>query len=355
MYQAGQAVQFRHTDEDSLATFLQTLQSEITVECGPTTNGVSRSAEAALLAVDTAPVAEAESTVNAQVNAPRADALPVPDGFRTAKRKGGKVRLEQDDAIETIRLQQGGPVEDQRPAKAPTPSVGKTSSMGANTNLDAPVMHRLRNRKAATKRGEKAPRMQTFNQFKRAIARGRFAALSDPSPEGSELDSEEEDAEAPYAYTDAPRLSVTEDTRTQIEKVTNTSADPMGIGHTETGNGAQNSQGSPTEALQLPGPANTGSIVTEISEMDVDAVENSDQESELSGYVGSSAPSCTQSPAPTPGSEVAYSIDLEAEAARERQLQEPDSIGGSALPAAATLGDTQGDISQTPAHSLSQD
>ncbi|KAE9282561.1 hypothetical protein PF008_g27614 [Phytophthora fragariae] len=105
MYQAGQAVQFRHTDEDSLATFLQTLQSEITVECGPTTNGVSRSAEAILLAVDTAPVAEAESTVNAQVNAPRADALPVPDGFRTAKRKGGKVRLEQDDAIETIRLQ----------------------------------------------------------------------------------------------------------------------------------------------------------------------------------------------------------------------------------------------------------
>ncbi|KAE9172984.1 hypothetical protein PF004_g27113 [Phytophthora fragariae] len=197
--------------------------------------------------------------------------------------------------------------------------------------------------------------MQTFNQFKRAIARGRFAALSDPSPEGSELDSEEEEAEAPYAYTDAPRLSVTEDTRTQIEEVTNTSADPMGIGHTETGNGAQNSQGSPTEALQLPGPANTGSIITEISEMDVNAVENSDQESELSGYVGSSAPSCTQSPAPTPGSEVAYSIDLEAEAARERQLQEPDSIGGTALPAAATLGDTQGDISQTPAHSLSQD
>ncbi|KAE8990196.1 hypothetical protein PF011_g18447 [Phytophthora fragariae] len=76
-----------------------------------------------------------------------------------------------------------------------------------------------------------------------------------------------------------------------------------------------------TESCLSPGQASDGCVTEEAAEADIvmtseaesaqgtaDADMLNDVDSELSGYVGSSAPSHTQSPAPTPGSEYAYSL-----------------------------------------------
>ncbi|KAE9266537.1 hypothetical protein PR003_g32091, partial [Phytophthora rubi] len=82
-----------------------------------------------------------------------------------------------------------------------------------------------------------------------------------------------------------------------------------------------------------------------------------DWASDNSGYVGSSAPSCTQSPAPTPGSEFPYSIDSDLEAAKD--LGDYATADGQASPSQAAAstgldGDREDEQQSTP-HSLSQD
>ncbi|KAE8961489.1 hypothetical protein PF011_g29731 [Phytophthora fragariae] len=140
--------------------------------------------------------------------------------------------------------------------------------------------------------------------FQRTRAQGQFEALADSD------NGESEDEEAPYAY----------------EAAIDSSMDA-----TNHDNVAPRGPSTPTAPTRVEGPAidllirptrhedprlsdaekveKSGGITITNTCDGEDADMASDTSSVLSGYVGSSAPSCTPSPASLPGYEFPYSLD----------------------------------------------
>ncbi|KAE9011026.1 hypothetical protein PF002_g16297 [Phytophthora fragariae] len=147
-------------------------------------DGGVQTATATLLTINANPVLAAPLTGPVQVVAPTPDALPTPDEYRTATRKGGKGRLEPNGPAAPTSSSQGG--QSKQPCKE---NKGGTP------------------RQAGNNRGGQYVCPRAYNLFKKKLAQGRYAALADSDPDDVESDSEEEEAEAPYACTDAPNLA----------------------------------------------------------------------------------------------------------------------------------------------------
>ncbi|KAE8974672.1 hypothetical protein PF007_g11882 [Phytophthora fragariae] len=163
-------------------------------------------------------------------------------------------------------------------------------------------------KKSHPKAKAKGPKFATFQRY-RAI--GRFAALDDDEEEEiSDYECTSERDEAPYAYEqeeqkdagavvgppkDSTRAETAEGNTTRCSTPGETSS-PYGEGPSVPRRSADTARKAEEERESSP---------LEGGDEDMKSNEGSD----ASGYVGSSAPSCTQSPAPTPGSEFPYSLD----------------------------------------------
>jgi hypothetical protein len=171
---------------------------------------------------------------------------------------------------------------------------------------------------------KKLTNTQGYASFNRERARGRFAELEAKSDSEGEDSEAADDDEAPYAYGDdhTPRPQAEDQTR---------------------------KAGS---AVVIASPCATPTAVT----MDVD----SDSASSMSGYVGSSAPSQTESFASTPGSDFPFSIASTPDYPGEAQADSPrqgasNSRSDTRAEAGGRLGTagTEGQGDEQP--SLSQD
>ncbi|KAE9008704.1 hypothetical protein PR003_g16147 [Phytophthora rubi] len=170
-------------------------------------DGGVQTATATLLTTNANPVLAAPLTGPVQVVAPTPDALPTPDGYRTATRKGGKGRLEPNGPAAPTSSSVGGSTASVGKTTETARSTAKPTAGGGQSKQPCKENKGGTPRQAGNNRGGQYVCPRAYNLFKKKLAQGRYAALADSDPEDFESDSEEEKAEAPYAYTDAPNLA----------------------------------------------------------------------------------------------------------------------------------------------------
>ncbi|KAE8979105.1 hypothetical protein PR002_g24508 [Phytophthora rubi] len=323
-YSVGTAVQYKHSDGDSLISFLDTLQRELTGAETTTDTGKDPSESATLLETE---VEEPKTpTIDRELDGACPREAPPPQGgdhepadeYQKVTHRG---RDRQNDSP--------GGTENPRPALtgpgATTQAPLVNSVLGGHNRAEAAVIpnrpyadRRTRtsampgaqwgHKKSHPKAKAKGPKFATFQRY-RAI--GRFAALDDDEEEEiSDYECTSERDEAPYAYEqeeqkdagavvgppkDSTRAETAEGNTTRCSTPGETSS-PYGEGPSVPRRSADTERKAEEERESSP---------LEGGDEDMKSNEGSD----ASGYVGSSAPSCTQSPAPTPGSEFPYSLD----------------------------------------------
>ncbi|KAE8913039.1 hypothetical protein PF005_g12299 [Phytophthora fragariae] len=195
----------------------------------------------------------------------------------------------------------------------------------------------------------------TFAQFKQDRELGRFAALAQSDDEESVMCSDSEDEEAPYAYTASSERAEgrpVHETEASRNPPVNPPAQVAAGAEPSTGILSGDRQDADMHLLSSSYPI-SGCPANEGSEVDADM--GSDSSSVLSGYVGSSAPSCTPSPAPTPGSEFPFSLASEPNTQESVPSPSPATTGTTTSGVAghdAELLPEQGDDSQS---TMSQD
>ncbi|KAE8990026.1 hypothetical protein PR002_g21270 [Phytophthora rubi] len=326
------------------------------------------------------PQQQAQSGAPVVVNAVRSvsastSASADADGFKVARRKGGRSRKSGTDPTGHVLPQTGPPQERRASGGSLQPTAQDVDMRTQNGTMLPPVLHPV-TLKGATHAGGGSSRpakqtRQSFAKFKRDKALGRFEVLADDADADSDEDSDEGQEEAPYAYSGSPQ------TRVATPQVT--AADPKGVrvqlqGVPEAPTSAQsgNSKGqaaAPTllsAAVQERTSGPSGVSVTGPSEdidinaeMDTDADMLSDEVSVVSGYVGSSAPSSTQSPALTPGSEFPFSLDSDLNGdmlhhtGQDLDDAAPDGDQERSTDASVLYGESETPMDTTP--SLSQD
>ncbi|KAE8980760.1 hypothetical protein PR001_g24195, partial [Phytophthora rubi] len=323
-YSVGTAVQYKHSDGDSLISFLDTLQRELTGAETTTDTGKDPSESATLLETE---VEEPKTpTIDRELDGACPREAPPPQGgdhepadeYQKVTHRG---RDRQNDSP--------GGTENPRPALtgpgATTQAPLVNSVLGGHNRAEAAVIpnrpyadRRTRtsampgaqwgHKKSHPKAKAKGPKFATFQRY-RAI--GRFAAVDDDEEEEiSDYECTSERDEAPYAYEqeeqkdagavvgppkDSTRAETAEGNTTRCSTPGETSS-PYGEGPSVPRRSADTARKAEEERESSP---------LEGGDEDMKSNEGSD----ASGYVGSSAPSCTQSPAPTPGSEFPYSLD----------------------------------------------
>ncbi|KAE9007060.1 hypothetical protein PR001_g17058 [Phytophthora rubi] len=310
----GEEMQYKHSDADSLDSFLRELRRAVSTSATPPGDGLEGTVAASLSITlddasgstpgqDAQPAGAHPSTRHAHPTGSISLATSSGDGFQTAHRKGGKVRVANAKAAVT----------DPTP---PVTTTAKGATMGGTCKQDGgpaagkkrvtPAAAGARAKHPGPRKSGKALTGQTFTQFQTERAMGRYAVLADQAEDCSDVDSEEEKAEAPYAYTQSPRQ------RQASQGV----AAPLRNGRqgaTPVRMDASPANGSTTLEEPVAAPTSTDtSATTDLGrsgsasdtemerEMQEDTDMDEDLDSVLSGYVGSSAPSTTQSPAPPP-------------------------------------------------------
>ncbi|KAE8879708.1 hypothetical protein PF005_g22588 [Phytophthora fragariae] len=347
-YQVGAAVLYKHSDGDSLASFLETLQGEVTDELA-TSPRSARLEKQDVHSVEGAPVATTEiadratrrdDSIGAQTK-PRSSSGPSEathlqhQDYEVAKSKSSKNRdakqarkqqaQEGAGAKKSMVVPNLGPSTNVAQREAPPPISSGRAASGSATSRHA---------KANNKGNRIGRRIQlkqpAFTSFTRARAQGRFAAIDD---DGASCDGENSDLgadDAPYAYNSdpEPRMALANHTPESLRPETSPNVSALTRGQDSSMVGGHDG-----------------------SDMDCD------DDASVSGYVGSSAPSHTQSPASTPGSEFPFSIDSDLEEEKHRLISNPESVGPSIVPdpqdEAASL--SQSEMVTTESPTLSQD
>ncbi|KAE9311417.1 hypothetical protein PR003_g20023 [Phytophthora rubi] len=325
-HHVGTAVQYRHSDAESLAAFLDTLQRDLHASLEASVEAPHSHREARLISIvdveTQAPTAVTTTTsapgVLGETEVERHSSSPVPqptatagDGYTVVRRRSKKGAAVSPREIESPAV--GGARIGQATLPGPAQRLDVHSRRGQDTKAQTagasqpPTQRRTNGKRPA---GRSKPKQTnttlspTFAQFQRTRAQGQFEALADSD------NGESEDEEAPYAY----------------EAAIDSSMDA-----TNHDNVAPRGPSTPTAPTRVEGPAidllirptrhedprlsdaekveKSGGITITNTCDGEDADMASDTSSVLSGYVGSSAPSCTPSPASLPGSEFPYSLD----------------------------------------------
>ncbi|KAE9321743.1 hypothetical protein PF008_g17747 [Phytophthora fragariae] len=225
-YTVGEAVQYRHSDGDSLAAFLTQLQQDLTSSLADSTN-VSVTSRVASLATtegvdplhslrqqpqeqDTGAGQSQEETVTAPVE--EQASADVEEGFIVVTRRPGKTKrggtpptaYHDNESLEQkssrgVTAEPSNSVTQRQGPKATSAEQGtghsKTQRPGGRKNKRVPG----RVPKAFSK-------IPGFAQFKHARELGRFAALEDPEEIDNDTGSDTGPDEAPYGYPSAPNV-----------------------------------------------------------------------------------------------------------------------------------------------------
>lgn len=282
-YKVGEAVLYKHSDGDSLKNFLDTLQGEIQTELAVATGDESKAnlrAPAPKTNVGTATVAQTSDRPPRVQEAEPSTPSPGSDseGFILVRTKAHRHKqvtpaLKQEEQHHESTLPTLAPGSEGAVAvKAVLPRVTTAAHTARLSRTKVRGKGKTRAGRGGSTTSTSVP---AFNRFTRARDQGRFAALG-----AEEGDSDEAPDEAPYAYP------CTMEEQTDSDGQAGRASSPRLNGvRTDTDQGDE-----------------AGSNIV-VEDMECDAA------SDNSGYVGSSIPSQSPSPAPTPGSEFPYSLD----------------------------------------------
>ncbi|KAE9308609.1 hypothetical protein PR003_g20705 [Phytophthora rubi] len=283
-YEVGTITQYRHTDGDSLNLFLDTLHRDLTGTAG-TIQADSTTRRTAELVTESrlqamphaAPLEVAAQTSEAVASTTTGDGKTEVVGKQGIRSQS--VSAEQAISTPTTATARTRKADTagSKPTRSARPLGGGSKSQSKTGKQKAGQSKGIAYTPTSTAKGKTS----AYVKFKQTHALGRFAVLAEKEEDadaGSLDDAEYDDA--PYAYP-PPMDMIPRTVPVQTTAVDNVAragqpyADPQGAG------------------LQPGG------------EVDEDMLS---EETVLSSYVGSSAPSCTQSPATTPGSEFPYSL-----------------------------------------------
>jgi hypothetical protein len=266
-FSVGEAMQYKHTDRDSLLGFLTTLQGELETEMIPNGTAVTQSSLRVEVSEDeddgaeAATVSSADSGADDVASAAASQQLAAPsvaDGFKVVQSKASKAKAKHQSVSNKKR-------EENNESAAPTTAQGERGRKHAPHQAGKPAPGKAPNQQGKKRKGS-APKPQGFASFTRERARGRYAALADMSPDSDSDGGESMDEggdDAPYAY------------------VADAQSDTDAKGPEEVPDtGASRFMGDPTSDTMAIG-----------GDMDIDC----DNASSLSGYVGSSGPSQPES------------------------------------------------------------
>ncbi|KAE9327327.1 hypothetical protein PF008_g16426 [Phytophthora fragariae] len=328
-YAVGTATQYRHTDSDSLTIFLATLHRELAQSVAPSSTASTIPEPAVLVdervrppTVEVAGAQEVMAVEPAPGPQPTDDAETTPpsDGFTVVTRRAG--RGQSRGPATTPLPQEGGrqiaagdtPLANQRGGQSAATSQGaarstKPQRQGGHQPLSTP-----RKSKEISKKARKYVSVlaEGFDKFKRDRAMGSFTALEDsyddPEMEGSDHDDEK----APYAYVARPSAPM------NVSGMDAQDYDPVDDLVSRRGGAAldvlarkltTDSQGylPNGQSQQALSQVRGEEVSSSASDTNMLSVAHTD----LSSYVGSSQPSCTQSLASITGSEFPFSLDSE--------------------------------------------
>ncbi|KAE9357575.1 hypothetical protein PF008_g3093 [Phytophthora fragariae] len=280
---------YKHSDGDSLATFLETLQGEVTADffssSGDACPASLRDVRAEGTHTPTTEIIDNTSPTEGGHAGPSftgspAAQHPLHQEFEVAKSKASRKKSTTYPRAQTTQPDRGGQPEeavvrsstpqDHAQQHAPRNRQPKGGASGS-----AHTGARKGNSKGAGTGRTIPVKQPTFASFARARERGRFAALDDDDASSDGENSASGADDAPYAYASDADL-------TRVHS-----------SHMHDSHGLETTV---FDVMSTTGSANAVEDGQEGSDMDCDDT------SDASGYVGSSAPLHTQSPALTPGS-----------------------------------------------------
>ncbi|KAE8904446.1 hypothetical protein PF003_g11802 [Phytophthora fragariae] len=277
-YHVGTATQYRHTDEESLTTFLTTLHQELTGETVATGEGAIPPPVAELLRTEREPD-QPHSPLTHVTESARASAE---DGSGATAADTPRENNTDGFTVVTRRQRRNRSGESHTPAERGPASGTADGSSGLSAARLPPTATNGRPA-GATARPKAKNKATAYAKFKQDHAMGRYTSLADPEEDGTASSDVDAQDEAPYAYPPpSPEAApaAIEELRRSLH--TGGPATPRRTGHEESSGSSQ----SPAAA----------------------EVQLRDDGTVLSSYLGSSPPSSPRSPATTPGSSAPFSL-----------------------------------------------